>query len=271
MPELKYSQDLEFNVVTRRRVICMDKRFSSPNEYSLEFVRAGRMLMFTPKKCLDLKAPMLFWMAPGELYRFECIPGASVQCEHVYADFRGPRAERISAALHEACPQGCLTPDSPEKVDGIFQEMVRKYRIDAVRFHAELIQKIETLMLIISDTLGKEQYPRKDPFGIIRMAEKINADPFASFDFEETAAKTGISYSYFRRLFKEGNGVPIHEYVREQRMKLAAEMLRNTRMRIKEIVYNCRFDNLAEFSREFKRWYGMSPRQYRGNSSVSDD
>ncbi len=271
MSELKYSQDLEFRVVNRRTVICMDKRFSTPRAYSLEFVRAGRMLMFTPEKCLDLKAPMSFWMAPGEPFRFECIPDSPVQCEHIYADFNGPRAERISAALHEACPQGCLIPDSPDKVDEIFQEMVRKYRIDTVRFHADLVHKIETLMLIIADTLNKASVAKKDPFGIIRMTEKINVDPFADFDFEGTAAKTGISYSYFRRLFKNVNGVPIHEYVREQRMKLASEMLRNSPMRIKEIVYNCGFDSLTAFSHEFRRWFGMSPRQYRGKSSASDN
>jgi len=34
-------------------------------------------------------------------------------------------------------------------------------------------------------------------------------------------------------------------------------------MRIKEIVYNCKFANMMDFSRSFKRYSGMPPRDYR--------
>ena len=44
---------------------------------------------------------------------------------------------------------------------------------------------------------------------------------------------------------------------------MAAELLVMTDMRIKEIVYNCKFDSMMDFSRTFKRYSGMSPRDYR--------
>ncbi len=51
--------------------------------------------------------------------------------------------------------------------------------------------------------------------------------------------------------------------LRNQRMLRAADLLRTTNMRIKEIMYACKFDTLMEFSRSFKSYSGMSPRAYR--------
>ena len=55
-----------------------------------------------------------------------------------------------------------------------------------------------------------------------------------------------------------------------KQMIRAAELLVMTDMRIKEIVYNCKFSNMMDFSRSFKRHYGMSPRDYRRKHDSSE-
>ena len=103
----------------------------------------------------------------------------------------------------------------------------------------------------------------KDPYAVCRTAEKIRRDPFRSYDFHGIAEHNGISYDHFRRLFNEKHQMPPHEYIRNQRLFRAAELLRVTNMRIKEIVFTCGFDSMMEFSRSFKRYSGLSPRAYR--------
>ena len=60
------------------------------------------------------------------------------------------------------------------------------------------------------------------------------------------------------------------EFIRSGELRLeyadgfrAAELLRTTGMRIKEIVFSCRFTSDVEFSRGFKKFSGLSPRAYR--------
>ena len=53
------------------------------------------------------------------------------------------------------------------------------------------------------------------------------------------------------------------EYLLRQRMLRAVELLENTNMRIKEIVFSCHFSSDVDFSRSFKKYCGLSPRAYR--------
>ena len=84
-----------------------------------------------------------------------------------------------------------------------------------------------------------------------------------NFDFAAFAAKKGITLYHFRRLFRQVHLMPPSEFLREQKMIRAAELLRLTSMRIKEIMFNCSFTSEMEFSRSFKRYSGYSPRKYR--------
>ncbi len=102
-----------------------------------------------------------------------------------------------------------------------------------------------------------------DQYQIRKMGDEIRKDPFREFDFHQAAAQSGITLYHFRRLFRQMHGAAPAEFVRNQQMIRAVELLVMMDMRIKEIVYNCKFANLMDFSRAFKRYSGMSPRDYR--------
>ena len=53
------------------------------------------------------------------------------------------------------------------------------------------------------------------------------------------------------------------EYIREQRLKRAAQLLETTRYSITEITYMVGLNDSRYFSRCFKHSYGMTPTEYR--------
>ena len=238
-------------------------RFQTPSASSIEFIRSGHVLLFRNGKRLRLDAPALFWMRQGEPFRYAFPEEQKKASEHLYCDFGGSKAERMLAWLDDVCPGGVLRPADPEKVAEIFSEAVDYYRMDRELYHAEIVECLDRIMLEIARTLRGGAVKREDPYRIREIGDEIRKDPFRTFDFRKLAAKGGISPHHFRRLFRTAHGLPPAEFVRTQRMIRAAELLVMTDMRIKEIVFNCRFSGSMEFSRSFKRYAGMSPRAYR--------
>ena len=260
---MTYFSDLDFRIVNRRIILYGNLKPFYPESNSIEFIRTGQIMLEKDGKEISLLAPALFWMRQGQTCRFFFPEKTAEILEHIYFDFIGSRSERLLDWLEEACPAGCLTPRDPEKVSGIFYEMLKLYRNDSQANHAELVVGVEKLAAHIKASLAPEKKPLEDPYGIWQSAEKIRNDPFLHFDFHAMAAKAGITYDHYRRLFRGAHKMSPSAYVRDQRMFRAAELLRVTNLRIKEIVYSCNFDSLMDFSRSFRKYSGMSPRAYR--------
>ena len=76
------------------------------------------------------------------------------------------------------------------------------------------------------------------------------------------ADEVGISRVHLHRKMKELTGQTPHDFIRNIRLKQAAQLLANHSMNITEVMYACGFNNSASFSTIFKKFYGVSPRDY---------
>ena len=72
----------------------------------------------------------------------------------------------------------------------------------------------------------------------------------------------GFSPIHFHNCFKASTGITLHEYVEEQRIKKAANMLITTDYTLAEIAYECGFSSHSYFSYAFKRKMNKTPREY---------
>ncbi len=76
------------------------------------------------------------------------------------------------------------------------------------------------------------------------------------------ADEVGISRVHLHRKMKELTGQTPHDFIRNIRLKQAANLLAGQNVNITEVMYACGFNNAASFSTIFKKFYGMSPREY---------
>lgn len=80
---------------------------------------------------------------------------------------------------------------------------------------------------------------------------------------EEVAEEIGVSYSKFRKVFKQYSGFSPAQYLEELRINKAKELLTNTTLLCKEIAYESGFNSPSYFNIAFKNKTEMSPKQYR--------
>ena len=98
---------------------------------------------------------------------------------------------------------------------------------------------------------------------IIANVKKYLKYNYQNATLEEAAVQVNLSPNYLSKLFKEKTGTGFSEYLVELRMKKAADMLCDITYKHYEIAYRIGYDNPKNFSRAFKQYYKISPREYR--------
>ncbi|MBD2843979.1 response regulator [Paenibacillus sp. IB182496] len=86
----------------------------------------------------------------------------------------------------------------------------------------------------------------------------------SSLQVQYIAAHVGLSSNYFGKLFHKVTGDYYQDYVKRKRMERAAELLRQTSLKIYEISEMVGIPNYRYFTECFTKHYGMNPRVFRG-------
>ena len=77
------------------------------------------------------------------------------------------------------------------------------------------------------------------------------------------AERVKLEQSYLSKLFKKEVGVTISEYIQEKKIETAQNMLIYSEFAPAEISSILAFPNQSYFTEVFKKWTGMTPKQYQ--------
>ena len=99
---------------------------------------------------------------------------------------------------------------------------------------------------------------------IIKLAVEYTLRNFAGMKRAYELCKIlGVSYSHFCREFKSWTGYRFWEYVIHLKIEEAKRLLENTHLYEKEICYRVGFEDYCHFLKTFKRYEGITPKDYR--------
>lgn len=91
----------------------------------------------------------------------------------------------------------------------------------------------------------------------------VRAELDRSLTLEEVARRVASSPRQLRRAFAEVGGTSFRSYVLAVRMRRAAELLAATALPLSEIGRRVGYRQPSQFSKAFKRAYGVTPSEYR--------
>ena len=98
----------------------------------------------------------------------------------------------------------------------------------------------------------------------IAEADKISSQQYLSgIDPEELAMKLNISYSWFRKVFKDYTGYAPAKYFQELKLRKAKQLLVGTSQSVKEISFMLDYKSTEHFFSLFKKRTGFTPLEYR--------
>ncbi len=96
-----------------------------------------------------------------------------------------------------------------------------------------------------------------------RLRTQIYNDPAAARTVPALAASACLSLSYFQHLYKQFFGISCRQDIIEARLKLARYYLTNSSMSVSGLAGFCGYDSDLHFMRQFKKFTGMTPTDYR--------
>lgn len=82
-------------------------------------------------------------------------------------------------------------------------------------------------------------------------------------NLRELARQANMSVSNFCLVFKDSVGMTPMEYVNRARIVKASEMLAESDMKVNDVALSCGFESISNFIRNFKRYTGKVPREFR--------
>ena len=82
-------------------------------------------------------------------------------------------------------------------------------------------------------------------------------------DLKEVAEIAHMAPASVCRFFKTTTRLTIFEYLNKIKIDYSCQLLLNTDLNILDISYDCGFNNLSHFNKQFKRFTGNTPTQYR--------
>lgn len=86
----------------------------------------------------------------------------------------------------------------------------------------------------------------------------------------QIAAAMGMSRTKLYRDLKRIDGMSLADYVRNVRLEKAAELLVHGNLNVQEVMLEVGFVNSSHFSKVFKLKYGLSPTEYKKNTSTQE-
>ncbi|MEE0945289.1 MAG: AraC family transcriptional regulator [Acutalibacteraceae bacterium] len=153
-----------------------------------------------------------------------------------------------------------------KKYISIFEKMNKYYNTSFE--NDEIILQSLTLELIYN--LSRDAKKQNGKFSIkggnYNVIEKsisyIKNNLTEALTLENVASYVNLSPTHFHNIFKYSVGATMREYVEEQRIKKAINLLITTNLSLTEIAYDCGFSSQSYFSFVFKRRMKTTPRKY---------
>jgi signal transduction histidine kinase/ligand-binding sensor domain-containing protein/DNA-binding response OmpR family regulator len=96
----------------------------------------------------------------------------------------------------------------------------------------------------------------------------------AEFSVQVLVRELGLSSSVFYRRIKSLTGQTAVEFIRDVRLKRAAQLLASTQLRVSEVAFEVGIENAKYFRQVFQKLFGMTPsdyaRQHRGAATPAE-
>ena len=101
------------------------------------------------------------------------------------------------------------------------------------------------------------------PYKLKQAINYINDNLDQQIKLNDIAELVDISQYYFCRLFHDSTGVSPYKYVIQQRVARAKNLIKNSKLSLVDIAYECGFSSQSQMTQHFRKCVGVTPKVYR--------
>lgn len=132
------------------------------------------------------------------------------------------------------------------------------------------------LMGLLSDLFTRDFSAARPPtfltpaqMGMVRaVRDEVERAPAEPHDVRALARRFGVGAATLNGYFRSVQGMSVAAFVRDRRMRLAADLLASTCLNVAEVALRAGYSNPSKFAEAFKRLQGVAPSEYRRSRAV---
>ena len=248
---------------SKQHVIFIPTKYKTAN---VEIVSEGNRQ--TIQYNLSDRTKGVFGILPADLVYRLCW-NVEVEFLHCYIE-----PSFISRIAHES-----VNPDRVElalelkKADPLVCQighaLAANLRVDGVgsRFYADSMATALAAHLLQHYSTRKHHFQEhEDGLPKIKLEqaiEYINTHLGENLSLLAIAAELEMSQYYFCRLFKQSTELTPHQYLIQQRVERAKQLLTQPQLTVAHIASECGFANQSHLAKQFRQHTGLTPKQFR--------
>lgn len=232
-------------------------------EYQLLYISEGKgEFMSSSKKKTIINEGNFFLLFPGEWHNYK--PNKTTGWSEYWIGFTGENIDkRITANF--------FSKEEPVFNVGIKGEIVQLYK-QATEIAQNQEAGFQQMLAGIANLLLGYAYSsnKQLSFEDLKVVNQINKAKMIIQNNlhkeiipEDIAREVNMSYSWFRKIFKQYTGFSPAQYIQELRINKSKELLTNTSLASKEIAFETGFETAYYFCLVFKKKTGSTPMEYR--------
>lgn len=223
-------------------------------KYEIEFYLQDADYTFCDSKCFHIKKNHIQIAKPNQI-RYTHLPFSTL---FIKFNVTGEIAEQLNTAndYFEATHSNAIS-----RLFGEIILMSEKAEDNGLQYFSKIF---ELLNLIIEDSKMKSIPANYSSYRLILSAkEYIKKNSSNGISLSDIAASVNLSPTYFHKIFTESVGCSPHDYLIQCRIDNTKQMLWYSDNEMCDIAISCGFGCQQYMNTVFKKYTGMTPKEYR--------
>ncbi len=230
-------------------------------EYQILYIVGGRGVFSNASGDYEVSKGSVILLRPGEWHTYK--PIKDIGWTEYFIGFNGKIAEKSIDTLF-AKDETVFNLGLNQSLVDLYQQAIDIAATDRPAAQQLLCGIVMHMLGLVNFTARNESVAADRLDQIIEQAKAIMQEHvLQNIDLEVLADQLNISYSWFRKIFRDYTGHPPAKYFTLVKLRHAQHLLANTQDSIKEIAFALGFKSTEHFYTTFKRGTGSTPNLYR--------
>jgi YesN/AraC family two-component response regulator len=231
--------------------------------YTLHIVIKGCGYFHVGDTKYTVKANQIFAIIPSE--RISYYPDKKNPWQYMWIEFNGLGVKNLCERANVNAAHPVHTLQNPKAYIEEFSNMLEEAKDSKIHSTLNVLSSLLRIFsMLINERENKESQNLNEAESrmkaIVEFIEQNIGD--SSLSLDKVSKLFYINPSYLSRKFKEVMGVNMSKYITSLRMRKAFIMLKTRQFSVAKIAETIGYSSPFYFSKEFKRYAKISPKQY---------
>lgn len=243
--------------------------------YEISYVYEGSGILDIGDKKYNFRSHQINFTPPDISHKFTCYPNTSHSQISMSFSKNILKDDTLNFNYKELLntieKKNIYVIDVPSEIIEIMEEnmdiIYQEYMFKSENYKSLILLKLQTILILMGRIVSKENtifkmFKNLDPV-VYRALQNIESYYYKIQNISDILNNIKMNKKYFITLFKKNvNYTPVN-YLNRVKIEKCCEFLITTYSPVTYIAYDCGFNDLSYFNRQFKRFTGMTPKQFR--------